>query len=235
MRMRWCVKERGTEKERKVVIAIEKLTENERGIEIATGIGSMMSLSGKGSGNINIFNSSIDSYRQIGSIKSLSGRDYGIINTYSSSIDSHRHMVVAVLPHLKGQVLSHNITIMVLPTTITIIDHHHHTTTTMWSTITILRLPCRQEVSEVLQSSIVQGLAGTMIVVVLHSYIQVRVNRILQKSFCILRVTNLLLNLSYILESESENRGLGKVQMSNIIIHHPLHMSIANVNVNAII
>ena len=233
MRMRWCVKERGTEKERKVVIAIEKSTENEQGTGIATGIGNMMSLSGKGSGNINTFNSSIDSHRQIGSIKSLSGRDYGIINTYSSSIDSHRHMVVAVLLHLKGQVLSHNIIIMSLPTTITIIDHHH--TTTMWSIITILRLPCRQEVSEVLQSSIVQGLAGTMIVVVLHSYIQVRVNRILQKSFCILRVTNLLLNLSYILESESENRGLGKVQMSNIIIHHPLHMSIANVSVNAII
>lgn len=85
-----------------------------------------------------------------------------------------------------------------------------------------------------LLSFIVQGLAGTMIVVVLHSCIQVRVNRILQKSFCILRVTNLL-SLSYILESESENRGLGKVQMSNIIIHHPLRMSIANVNVNAII
>ena len=73
-----------------------------------------------------------------------------------------------------------------------------------------------------------------MIVAVLHSCIQVRVNRILQKSFCILRVTNLL-SLSYILESESENRGLGKVQMSNIIIHRPLRMSIANVNVNAII
>jgi hypothetical protein len=89
----------------------------------------------------------------------------------------------------------------------------------------------------VLQSFIVQGLAGTMIVVVvLHSYIQVRVNRILQKSFCFLRVTNLLpLNLSYILESESENRGLGKAQMSNIIIHHHLLMSIANVNANEII
>jgi hypothetical protein len=74
-----------------------------------------------------------------------------------------------------------------------------------------------------------------MIVVVLHRYIQVtvRVNRILPKSFYFLRVTNLLLNLSYILESENENRGLGKVQMSNIIIHHHLHMSIANVNANA--
>lgn len=102
MRMRWCVKENEIEKERRIVTVIEKLTETEQGIEIATGIGSIKSSSGKGSGIINTFSSSID-LRQIGNIKSLSGKGSGIINTYSSSIDSHRHMVVAVLLHLKDQ------------------------------------------------------------------------------------------------------------------------------------
>lgn len=69
-----------------------------------------------------------------------------------------------------------------------------------------------------------------MIVVVLHNYIQVQVNLILQKSFYFLRVTNLLRSLSYILEIESENSGPGKVRMSNIKIHHHLRMSIVNVN-----
>ena len=102
MRMRWCVRENAIEKERRIVTAIEKSTETEQGIEIATGIGNIKSLSGKGSGNINTFSSSIDHY-QIGSIKSLSEKGNGIINTYSSSIDTHRRMVVVVLLHLKDQ------------------------------------------------------------------------------------------------------------------------------------
>lgn len=115
---------------------------------------------------------------------------------------------------------------------IIIIDRRH--ITIMLSIITIRRLPYHQEVSGVLQSFIVQGRAGTTIIVVpLHSYIQVRVHRILQKSSCFLRVTNLLLSRSYTLESENENHGLGKAQMNNIIIHQHLPTSIANVNANA--
>jgi hypothetical protein len=114
---------------------------------------------------------------------------------------------------------------------ITIIARRH--ITTMSSTTTIIhQLPYLQEVSGVLQSFIVLGQAGTTIVVLLHSYIQVRVNHI-QKSSCFLRVINLLLNRSYTLENENENRGLGKVQMNHTIIHRRLCTSTAIVNVSA--
>lgn len=154
-----------------------------------------------------------------GSIKNLSGIGSGIINTFSSSIDSI-YMVVAGLLHLKDQVWSHIIMSCLL---ITIIAHHHITTMSSTTINPIHRLPYHQVL---LQLFIVQGRLGTMIIIVLlHSYIQLRVNRILRKSSRFLRATNLLLS---ILEIEIESRGLGKVRMSSIIIQHHLHLSTAN-------
>jgi hypothetical protein len=164
----------------------------------------------------------------IGIIKILSGKDNEIINIFSS-IDSHRYMVVITV-HLHPQDRLWYHIIISRPLIITI-GRHHITITSF--IITIHRPPYHQEVSGVLQSFIVQGRVGTTIpVVLLHSYIQVRVHRIPQKSSCFLRVTSLLLNRSYTLESENENRGPGKVQMNNIIIHQLRLRNIANVNVN---